>query len=196
MSAKFWEEFVDALNIQHRTSTARHQQSNGQAEAGVKVAKRILGKLRDRTNKSRDWPKLIPFCEFAINNSVATSTGFSPYFLTFGSHPRVFPDESLVRDKGKTVHQFLKKIKSNVIEAQLTLQDSHEQPMISYNKHRSKAMLLNPGDLVLMESAGIKWPASGSSKQERDRWIGPVENLKGPMDVVNYQVKLTPNLRF
>src|SRR5690349_9920878 len=40
------------------------------------------------TEAQDNWYSLLPIAEFAYNNSVHSSTGFSHFFLNFGHHPR------------------------------------------------------------------------------------------------------------
>jgi hypothetical protein len=66
-------------------STAFHPQSDGQTErmnrSLQEVIRHYVGPRRD------DWDTLLPLAEFAINNSVADSTGMTPFFMNSGQHP-------------------------------------------------------------------------------------------------------------
>jgi hypothetical protein len=35
------------------------------------------------------WTDLLPGVEFALNNSESTATGMTPFFMTYGQHPRM-----------------------------------------------------------------------------------------------------------
>eukprot|EP00959_Pyramimonas_sp_CCMP1952_P140353 2936832-Pyramimonas_sp.AAC.1 len=39
------------------------------------------------SNKQKDWPTHLVAAEFAINDSIHASTGFSPFQLTYGESP-------------------------------------------------------------------------------------------------------------
>jgi len=87
------------LGIQQRLATARHQSANGQAEVQVRIVKNVLRKF---ANYSQDnWSDVLPLVEFSLNNSISSSTGYSPFYLFNGFEPRVFPDEFLVEASGK-----------------------------------------------------------------------------------------------
>jgi len=55
----FWQAFPKLLNIKLKMSSTNHSQTDGQSE---------------RTNR--------------INNSKQASTGYSPYFINYGYHPK------------------------------------------------------------------------------------------------------------
>ena len=43
-------------------------------------------------NEGREWKKLFPMTELAINSSVNRSTGYTPFFLNYGFDPVVPSD--------------------------------------------------------------------------------------------------------
>ncbi len=55
--------------------------------------------------KATNWTQVLPLVEFALNNSVNTSTGYSPFYFFFGFEPRVFPKNISLLGKltGKTL---------------------------------------------------------------------------------------------
>ena len=45
--------------------------------------------MRNFTSQSkRSWDDLLPYAEFSLNNAVNASTGYSPFYLMYGAHPR------------------------------------------------------------------------------------------------------------
>jgi hypothetical protein len=71
--AQLWKFLMKQLGIKHNMATARHQQTDGQAENMVKQVKTALTKLFDQGDT--DIPKLLPYLEYALNNSVNQTTG-------------------------------------------------------------------------------------------------------------------------
>ena len=68
-------------------STAYHPQSDGQTE---RMNRTIEDMLRAYVNnQGDDWDEHLVAAEMAINNSVQASTGYTPYYLTYGQHPRM-----------------------------------------------------------------------------------------------------------
>lgn len=97
-SSKFWTALGDQLGIELNLSTARHQQTDGQSENAIRTYKRTAKKFASILNN--DWDQNLAVIEFALNNSLSASTGFTPYFLALGFKPRVFPEEYLFNSTG------------------------------------------------------------------------------------------------
>ena len=56
--------------------------------------------------EQNDWALLLPMAEFAYNNAKNASTGFTPFELNYGYHPRVSYKEDLdLRSKSKTAKE-------------------------------------------------------------------------------------------
>jgi hypothetical protein len=71
-TSDLWQEIIKIVGIKHQTTTARHQQANGQVEIQGRIAKRILRKY---ANYHQDnWVEMLPMVEFSMNNSEHSST--------------------------------------------------------------------------------------------------------------------------
>jgi hypothetical protein len=86
-----WEALAKRLHITLRLSTSRHQQTDGQSEIAIRTYKRTAKKYASLMNT--DWDEKLGMLEFALNNSISSSTGFTPFFLAFGFNPKVFPED-------------------------------------------------------------------------------------------------------
>lgn len=78
----FTEELLQKLNIQHLKTSPYHPQSNGMLERFHGVLKQTLRKTQDQATQ---W---LPFVLFAYRETPHSSTGFSPFELTFGREIR------------------------------------------------------------------------------------------------------------
>jgi hypothetical protein len=85
-ASSVWAEFCRLAGISVDMATARHQQTDGQAENCVKISKRILRKYVSFNQD--DWDQQLPMVEYAMNSAVSRSTGFTPFFLAYGYEPR------------------------------------------------------------------------------------------------------------
>ena len=102
--SNFMRELNRLLGIETTPSTAFHPQTNGQVER----INRILGDYLRKycNNKTDNWDKLLPLAEFAYNNSVSTSTKYSPFYLNYGLNPRIEFDEINSKTMNQTAEEF------------------------------------------------------------------------------------------
>ena len=108
----------------------------------------------------------------AYNSTQHSVTGFSPYYLMFGRHPRLPIDYQLgiTRDNlaQPSKFRFVNKLNERLHEASakaeaLTQEEANRQKKL-YDK-RSKDVFLNPGDLVLVRI--VKWT---ERHKIQDKW--------------------------
>ena len=189
--SKFWTTMCVDMKITHSTATARHQQTDGQSENAVKVVKRILGKLQADGN----WETHVASCEHAVNNSLSHSTGFSPYFLVFGSNPREWGMDDIEGDIpfGSRRHSYIDEIRVSMAEAQIQMRDSQRIQKYYYDLRRSRPPEYKAGDQVLLNGEGISWPSTAASKMETQKWIGPMTILS--TEGLNCTLQLSDSLR-
>ena len=85
-TSDLWTELFKLLGTQLKFSTAHHPQTDGQTE---RVHRILEEALRTCVNFDQsDWDEHLPLIEFAYNDSVHTATGYTPFFLDTGRHPR------------------------------------------------------------------------------------------------------------
>ena len=74
------------LRVSAKLSSGYHPETNGQTERTNQTLEHYL---RCFINYQQDdWVDFLHLAEFAYNNSVHSSTGYSPFFANTGSHPR------------------------------------------------------------------------------------------------------------
>jgi hypothetical protein len=192
-TSDLWQEIIKIVGIKHQTTTARHQQANGQVEIQGRIAKRILRKY---ANYHQDnWTETLPLVEFSMNNSEHSSTGYSPFYLFNGFEPRCFPLE-VATLQGKSVGQKLLKLIGRELEnAKLAIQEAQEKMCLDYNKRRTPAFSVVEGDSVWLEAEGISWPVDTKRpKALLDTWLGPFRVERGLDSRDNVLLDLTPAL--
>ena len=91
-TSALWTDLAAILGITLHTSTARHQQTNGQAEVAIRTYKRTARKYPKLLDPV-EWEINLGLLDFALNNSINASSGFTPYYLAYGFKPRCFPEE-------------------------------------------------------------------------------------------------------
>ena len=130
----------------------------------------MLGTLTP--DQKKDWKShLLTMCH-AYNSTQHSVTGFSPYYLMFGRHPRLSIDYQLgiTRDNlaQPSRFRFVNKLNERLHEAYakteaLTQEEANRQKE-PYDR-RSKDVVLNSGDLVLVRI--VKWT---ERHKIQDRW--------------------------
>lgn len=179
------------LDVKLALSTAYHPQTDGQTEVMNKTLKTMLRAFID--NKQSNWDQLLPSLEFAYNNAVNASTGFSPFFLNSGQHPRLpaallsVPNSSV-----PTVDTFLNEQATTLILAQDALQRAQDHQEEQANKRR-RDHTFKVGDQVLLRATNITIPADSISPADklRPQYLGPFTLLE-QHSPVSFRVELPP----
>ena len=91
--SKIIQQLCNIFGIEKTRTTAYHPQGNSQCERYNRTLHSLLKTLGDEKKKS--WPKHLPSLTFSYNITPHASTGYSPYFLLFGKHPRLQIDNYL-----------------------------------------------------------------------------------------------------
>ncbi|KAE9027097.1 hypothetical protein PR003_g12828 [Phytophthora rubi] len=86
-TGKFWTSVFAVLGTRLDMSTADHPQTDGQTERANRVVEDVLRSICAETPKR--WSVMLPLVEFAMNNAVHASTGFTPFYVNGLTHPRV-----------------------------------------------------------------------------------------------------------
>jgi hypothetical protein len=86
----FWTALMKRLGVKVNLSTAYHPQTDEKSE-------RTIGTLEDMIRQyvcyfQTDWDQYLDQLEFAYNNNEHTSTGQTPFLVTYGQHPNPMDD--------------------------------------------------------------------------------------------------------
>lgn len=116
-TSALFQNLCKMFKIHQKFSSAYHPQSQGATE---RTNRSILSILRTYVDaKQKNWDDLLCSVEFALNNSVMKTTGFSPFYMLYGRMP-VMPDEIDMPDLNNApgnVHDILKNILENQEQA-------------------------------------------------------------------------------
>lgn len=116
-------------------STSYHPQTDGATER----ANRTVGQtLRQCVSENqRDWAKQLPAIEFALNSATSATTGFSPFFLNYGQHPR----SALWKNDSDFpgVQKFIENMRSATLEAHDAIIAARVAQTTQSNKKRRAA---------------------------------------------------------
>ena len=82
-TAKFWKALQKALGVELLMSTAEHPQTDGQAEAAVKVVQKLL---KPFVFQGQDWEELLPSLEFVYNDIMQSFINQILFYLNYVHH--------------------------------------------------------------------------------------------------------------
>jgi hypothetical protein len=175
-TSQLWKNLAEQLGIKLELTTSRHQNADGQAEIAIRTYKRTAKKFASISNL--DWVEKLHLLEFALNNSVSSSTGHTPFFMAFGFNPRVIVEEYGVMDDTSSGiiegDDLLGVINRNLIQVKDAIGLAQDLQADQYNKKRVKSPNYHAGDLVYLSAEGINWPSYASSPKESiPNYFGP-----------------------
>ena len=128
--------FCEVWRIARSRTTAYHPQGNGACERVNQTIKHNLRKLINECDLG-SWDRMLPLAAFAYNTVVHNSTGFSPFFLTFGADPRV-PSDLLIgppaeSDMGQLAYSLVKTLSFAFENARNALMANQRRSKDSYD---------------------------------------------------------------
>lgn len=185
--AQFWKNLWKRLGTRVALTAPYHPQANAQVERYNRTMEESLrsfvGGLQD------DWDQHLILLEFAYNDTVNPSTGYTPFFLNHGRHPTT---PMIIGKKSN-----LPSVEEYILEIDNVLKDARDKVVKAQADYMElqKKLLQEPnlkeGDMVLLkaENYNLRLP----SRKLSPRWLGPFRILKF---VTPTTVKLELPLRF
>ena len=167
--SSFWKSFHSIMGTKLALSTANHAQTDGQTERINRTLEQIL---RLYVNSSHDdWDSILPFAEFAYNDTVSAATGLTPFEIDTGQHPSrtgFSPQNGGNRDAKNFVDKV--KVFSNI--AKDAIQKSQEYQVKYANQYRREVQF-KIGDFVMVHKSAFTFnvPKLGPV------WFGPYKVL-------------------
>ena len=92
--------------------------------------------------RQNDWDERLGMVEFAYNNSVHSSSSFTPFYLCYGRHP-VSPVNLLsqVESKNEVAYSFLRQLEKDVAQAIQNLKRALDKQKQYANRKRRELEL-------------------------------------------------------
>lgn len=187
--SSFWQSLFHLLGTKIKLSTAYHPQTDGKTERANRTVQDMLRAFVNA--RLNNWSDLLPSVEFAYNSSVHASTGFTPFYLNYGFHPKsplsiTTPHQAAVSTKPGSA--FFQRLRDNLALATQNLQDSIAKQKSAADRHR-RDIQFNVGDKVLLDSSDLTFRSPIRSPKLQGRRVGPFSIL-AKLSPVTYRLDL------
>ncbi|XP_069125411.1 uncharacterized protein [Argopecten irradians] len=163
-------QLCDIANIKKSRTTPYHPMGNGSCERFNRTLLGMLGTL-DPKDKG-DWKRHVGPLVHAYNSIRHDSTGYSPFYLMFGRHPRLPIDLAFGLDIGgkhPTLSKYVSSLRDNLKKSYDLARQynsvASEHQKRNYDK-RARATTLQEGDRVLVRIMAFE----GKHKDCRNKW--------------------------
>jgi transposase InsO family protein len=195
--SNFWKALFKQLGVRLAMSTAHHPQTDGQTERANRTLEDML---RTFVNYKQDnWDKCLPAAEFAYNNSLQASTGFTPFYLDCGQHP-IIPStltlsKELINTNVAATDDFLQHWQNSLLQAKEALAQAQDRQAHYANKHR-RPDVFKTGDRVLLSTTHLNAPTEARRplKKLQPKFIGPYQ-VEEVISETAYRLSLPSNLK-
>lgn len=161
--------FMENNNIQLIKVATASPQANGQIERVNRVLTPMIGKLSEVKNQS-DWSRILGHVEYALNNSISSTTNNSPSILFFGVSQRgpvVDPLTEYIDEHVRGDERNLTKLREKADEAIQSMQRKSE----AYHAQKTRpAKQYNVGDYVVIRNVDT---SVGNNKKLIPKFKGP-----------------------
>lgn len=186
------KELCSLAGVGKSRTTPYHPMGNGMVERFNSTLLNMLGTLE--THQKDDWKTYVAPLVHSYNATRHDSTGYSPFFLMFGRHPRLAvdaylglssPEEPTVKSREHYATKLKKRLQFAYKVASTESKKSADRHKANYDLKVREATL-DVGDRVLVRQVGLK----GKNKLA-DRWerIPYVVIAVPNADVPVYKVK-------
>ncbi|XP_077774286.1 vomeronasal type-2 receptor 26-like [Podarcis muralis] len=189
-TSRFWRKLMSLLQVEVSFSTARHPETNGQAERANSILQQYLRcYLSERQN---DWVEKLALAEFAYNNAEHVSTGMSPFMANYGCHPRAFLGSEEQSWSVPAAEQFVEEMEAIHQQLKMNLERAKVNYKKQADKHRREGETIRVGDRVWLSTQGL--PFKGGCKKLQPRRLGPFE-VTQQINPVAFKLRLPDSMK-
>jgi len=173
-ASKFTRELSELLGTKLALSTAYHPQTDGQTE---RMNQEIEKYLRAFVNfHQNDWTEWLSTCQLALNNTIKSSTGFTPFELNYGKYPNPGSVPTAMTFEMPTMEDFVKGLRKSHESAKLALEKTAESMKKFADRKRAPTPDYTVGQLVMLSTANLS--TEQTCPKFTDKWTGPFEILE------------------
>eukprot|EP00963_Diacronema_lutheri_P004511 scaffold345_cov371-Pavlova_lutheri.AAC.2 len=187
-TSAYWRDFMEALGITTRLTTAYHQQADGQTERRIAtLADNLCVAIIDTLSADTDWYCYLHIAEFATNNTICAATGVTPFQAELGRHPTM-PFYLLPGPMDRTVDQHVSEFCEHhrTLYRQMAINIAKAKAsMKNFSDRQRTTKLFNPGQVVKVQT-GRATRSDQSKLHPRFRVTEVVRSLGKD----NYEIRL------
>ena len=156
------KELCSIAGTEKSRTTHYQAKGNGQCDRFNQTLLKMLGTLEEY--QKSDWKAHVAPLVHAYNATFHDSTGYSPYFLMFGRHPRLAVDAflGLSPDTLSAPNQteYVRKLKERLHFAYKKAQEAAKRSAFQHKRYYDLKVrnsgILHPGDPVLVRYVGLR----------------------------------------
>ena len=156
------KELCKVAGIHKSRTTPYHPMGNGMCERFNSTLLNMLGTLED--DEKADWKSFVPSLVHAYNSTKHDTTGFSPFFLMFGRHPRLPIDVAMgldtgVEQQGGDLGQFVDNLREKLTWAYKVATEENNKAGVVQKRNYDRKMrgaTVMIGDRVLVKNLSLR----------------------------------------
>ncbi|RMZ86659.1 hypothetical protein DV736_g6115, partial [Chaetothyriales sp. CBS 134916] len=191
-TSQFWTALVKRMGAELAMIAAYHPAANGQSERTnqtVEVTLRCL--IADRSHlATSDWDEILPDTEYALNTLTNASTGYSPFLLLYGVHPR--EELAVQEDSNEGVDDFLDQRRRIRRDAEDTLKLAQARMAIYFDRKHTPFRQADLVYLRLAKGVNIGYKLPNMSVLDVNK-VGPFR-VKRKVSNVAFELELPPDM--
>jgi hypothetical protein len=167
-ASKLMADLNQLLNVETALSTAYHPQTDGQTERlnqDVEIFLRLyVNHMQD------DWAEWLSQAEFSYSNRIHSATGYTPFYLDHGRHPRT-PLNVIPRTTSPSADEFVTQLQEARAKADAALTQAAKDMKRFADRSWKEVPVYKVGDQVYLdtENLHLDWPSPKLSQ----RRLGP-----------------------
>lgn len=188
-TARFWKLFLRQIGTDQGLSSAFHPSTNGAAERANAMVERYLRSYV--SYQQDDWYDLLPFVESAYNNTVHSSTGYTPFRVVSGKDFPAIPELDIQTQTPHTPAGWTEKINRVWPHIKNALTKAAKGYKQQADKRRSDTPPFKVGEKVYLSTKYIKLRIP--SKKLGLKYIGPF-TITRVINPVTVSLRLPPLL--
>ncbi|KAK9406121.1 hypothetical protein NXF25_004895 [Crotalus adamanteus] len=173
-TARFWREFVHLLGSSQALSSAYHPSTNGVAERANAMVERYLRSYV--SFQQTDWVDLLPFAEVAYNNTVHSSTGYTPFKIVFGVEFNPIPEWSPEVDRGQTPQTWYSRVTELWERVKAARWKAEAAVKVQADKKRAEHKPFKVGDWMYLATKYLRLQVP--CKKLGPKYVGPFQVTK------------------